>query len=412
MTTQKALVVEPREMQHLVETLGTIGEQPGGGIIRFVYDAAWVAARQKLAEWMREAGLEVREDAVGNLFGRLEGESPRTVLSGSHIDTVRLGGRYDGALGVLSALAAVRLLKQSLCKPRRSLEMVALCEEEDSRFHCNFWGTRGILGLIEPRELESLKDENGVSIGQAMAQVGLPPERFREAVRHDLDAFIELHIEQGRIMFDEGVPLGIVDTITGLYRFRVAVEGRTDHAGTTPMDLRRDALQAALHMAMEMTRIVEEPGRPAVITHGWWDVQPGAWNIVPGLVHFSVDLRHPSEEVKQQLAARVRQRGEEVAASRGVSVQYEVVGDVRPKDMDGGLKAELAAAAESCGVGWKPMVSGAGHDSQVMATGVPTAMLFVPSVEGRSHSAAEYTSPEDAARGATVLAAALRRLAY
>ena len=412
MTAETSLVVEPAEMQYLVETLGAIGEQPGGGIIRHVYDQAWVAARRQVADWLREAGLAVREDAVGNLFGRLEGDSPRTILTGSHIDTVRLGGRYDGALGVLSALAAVRLLKARRGQPRRSLEVVALCEEEDSRFHCNFWGTRGILGLIQASELESLCDEHGSSIGQAMTEVGLQPERFREAIRDDLDAFVELHIEQGRILFDEGLPLGVVDTITGLYRFRVTVEGRTDHAGTTPMDLRRDALQAAAQLAREMTGIVEQAGRPAVITNGWWDVQPGAWNIVPGLVHFSVDLRHPDEASKQRLAAEVRARGEAIARERGVSVAYEVVGDVLPKEMHPDIKAELRAAADACGVRWRPMVSGAGHDSQVMATGVPTGMLFVPSVEGRSHSSAEYTSPEDAARGATVLVAALQRLAY
>src|ERR687886_107122 len=201
MTAETSLVVEPAEMQYLVETLGAIGEQPGGGIIRHVYDQAWVAARRQVADWLREAGLAVREDAVGNLFGRVEGDSPRTILTGSHVDTVRLGGRYDGALGVLSALAAVRLLKDRLGKPKKSLELVALCEEEDSRFHCNFWGTRGMLGLISASELQTLRDEQGTTIAEAMRQVGLAPERFTDAVRDDLDAFLELHIEQGRILF-------------------------------------------------------------------------------------------------------------------------------------------------------------------------------------------------------------------
>jgi allantoate deiminase len=178
------------------------------------------------------------------------------------------------------------------------------------------------------------------------------------------------------------------------------------------MDLRRDSLQAALQMAAEMTHIVEQVGRPAVITNGWWDVQPGAWNIVPGLVHFSVDLRHPDEATKQRLAAAVRERGEDIARQRGVSVAYDVVSDILPRDMHPDVKAVLQAAADSSEVHWIPMISGAGHDSQVMATGVPTGMLFVPSVEGRSHSAAEYTSPDDAARGATVLATALHRLAF
>src|ERR1700681_205906 len=161
-----SFTVQASEMQHLVETLGAIGAQAGGGIIRHVYDPAWVAARPQLADWMREAGLAVREDPVGNLFGRLEGDSPRTILTGSHIDTVRLGGRYDGALGVLSAFAALRVLKEQAGVPKKSLEMVALCEEEDSRFHCNFWGTRGILGLIEAAELDALRDDDGVTIGE------------------------------------------------------------------------------------------------------------------------------------------------------------------------------------------------------------------------------------------------------
>jgi allantoate deiminase len=245
-----------------------------------------------------------------------------------------------------------------------------------------------------------------------MRGVGLEPDRFRDAVRDDLDAFVELHIEQGRILFDAGLPLGIVDAITGLYRFRVVLDGRTDHAGTTPMDLRRDALQAAVQFAAEMTRLVAEVGRPAVVTNGWWDVQPGAWNIVPGHVEFSVDLRHPDEATKQRLAAQILQLGREIADLRGVGISYDIASDVLPMPMHADVKVQLQAAAEACGVQAIPMVSGAGHDSQVMATGVPTAMLFVPSVEGRSHSAAEYTSPEDAARGAQVLAVALHRLAY
>jgi allantoate deiminase len=399
-------------MQRLVETLGQYGEQPGGGIIRPVYSPAWKAAQTQLAQWFAEAGLAVREDAVGNLFGRLEGDSSRTILSGSHIDTVLLGGRYDGALGVLTALAAVRALKEQAGRPKRSLEVVALCEEEDSRFHANFWGTRGMLGLIRASELHDLLDEGGISIGEAMREFGLPPEQYHEAVRTDLDAFIELHIEQGRILYDEQVPLGVVQTITGLYRYLTTVEGRTDHAGTTPMDLRRDAVQAAVRMSAAITDLVEREGRPAVVTTGKWDVQPGAWNIVPGVASFSVDLRHPDEATKQRLASSLQQTCRRIADERGVSVHYELAGDVLPMAMHPDMQAVLVSAAEAHGLAYNRMVSGAGHDSQVMATGVPTGMLFVPSVDGRSHSPAEYTTPEDAARGASVLATALHQLAY
>jgi allantoate deiminase len=404
--------VDPSETARLVEALGRYGEQPGGGIIRPVYSPAWKQAQQQLAEWFSRAGLQVREDGVGNLFGRLEGEDARTVLAGSHFDTVPFGGRYDGALGVLSALVAVRTLKEQAGRPNKSLEVVALCEEEDSRYHANFWGTRGMLGLIRAEELDELVDDDGVTIAQAMRDAGLAPERYRDAVRTDLDSFVELHIEQGRILADEGVPLGVVETITGLYRYLTTVEGRTDHAGTTPMDLRLDAVQAAAHMAIELRRLVEQEGRPAVVTSGKWDVQPGAWNIVPGRVAFSVDLRHPDEATKQRLATTCQQRSQHIAAERGVSVSFELAGDVPPKDMHPEMQAALEAAAAAHGLAVKRMVSGAGHDSQVMATRVPTGMLFVPSADGRSHSPAEYTTPEDAAQGASVLATALHSLAY
>jgi allantoate deiminase len=403
--------ITAEEMQRLVETLGAIGEQPGGGIVRPVYGPAWVSTQRRLAQWVEEAGLSARQDAVGNLFGRIEGDSARTVLTGSHFDTVKLGGRYDGALGVLSALAALRALR-ALGRPRKSLEMVALCEEEGSRFHANFWGTRGILGLIEPSELQTLEDDDRVPIGEAMRSVGLPPENYANAARTDLDAFVELHIEQGRILYDEGRPLGVVSTITGLYRFLTTVQGRTDHAGTTPMDLRIDAFQAAAEMSLAMTAIVVRAGRPAVLTTGYWAVQPGAWNIVPGVVRFGVDLRHPDEAIKQRLAAEVRAAASQIAERRGVAVTFEVVGDVPPCEMHAEIRSAIEAAAAELGVPVIPLVSGAGHDSQVMATRVPTAMLFVPSRDGRSHSAAEFTTPEDAARGATVLAHTLRRLAY
>lgn len=408
------LRVDPSTMERYVDVLGAIGQRPEGGIDRPVFGPAWVAARQQLTTWLAAAGMEVRQDAVGNLFGRLRGteDDSRTILTGSHIDTVKLGGKFDGALGVLAALAALETLRQRAGPPRRSLEAVALCEEEGSRFQARFWGTRGMLGMVEPAELGDLTDDAGTSIGAAMSAVGLAPERLAEAVRTDLDAFIELHIEQGRILFDEGVQLGVVQAITGIYSQRIVVDGRTDHAGTTPMDLRRDAFQGAAEMSLAVTQLVEREGRPAVGTMGKWAVEPGAWNIIPGRATFWLDIRHPDEVTKQRLAADARQLCQAIAARRGLTVSFATLQDVLPMDMDARLRSVLIQAAERHGASHRPMVSGAGHDSQVMARRVPTAMLFVPSVDGRSHSSAEFTSPEDAARGATVLATALHQLAY
>ncbi|MBV9355833.1 MAG: Zn-dependent hydrolase [Chloroflexi bacterium] len=413
MTAPGDLAVAPATMARYVETLGAIGEQPGGGLIRPVYTPAWSQARDQLAAWMDAAGLAVRADAVGTLFGRLVGDDDgRTILTGSHFDTVKLGGKFDGALGVLSALAALETLAARAGRPRRSLEMVALCEEEGSRFAATFWGTRAMLGMIQPAELGTLRDEAGMSIGQAMSAVGLDPGMVHEAVRSDLDAFFELHIEQGRILYDDGTQLGIVETITGIFSQVITVEGRTDHAGTTPMDSRHDALQGAAEMALAITEAALAEGRPLVATTGKWDVQPGAWNIVSGRTRFWLDVRHPNESTKQRFVERARALCSQIAERRGLEVRFEVLQDVPPMDMDVGLRQRLQAAADRLGVTHHAMVSGAGHDSQVMARRVPTAMLFVPSVEGRSHSAAEYTSPEDAARGASVLTATLYEMAY
>lgn len=400
-------------LQKYGEALGSIGWQTEGGIVRPVYSAAWVQARGQLAEWMRAAGLDVREDSVGNLFGRLRGaDESRTILTGSHLDTVPLGGKFDGASGILAGLVALLALREQAGQPRRTLEVVALCEEEGSRFPAHYWGTRGILGLIQADELEHLRDDQDMTISEAMRAAGLSPEHLREAVRHDLDAFIELHIEQGRILFDERVDLGIVQAIAGLQHRWVTVKGRADHAGTTPMHLRRDALQGAAQMAVEITRLVEQEGRPAVVTIGKWEVKPGAVNVIPDEVGFSIDLRHPEEETKQRLASAIGARCAAIAQERGLTVSSEISSDSLPSSMDPALQSVLIQAAETCGASWKAMPSGAGHDSQEMARHLPTAMLFVPSVEGRSHSAAEYTTPEDAARGATVLATALYQLAY
>lgn len=409
----KPIQVDASLLQQYIEALGSIGWQAEGGIIRPVFSAAWMQARGQLAEWMRAVGLDVREDTVGNLFGRLRGvDDSRTILTGSHLDTVPLGGKFDGALGILAGLVALRTLREQAGQPRRSLEVVALCEEEGSRFPAHYWGTRGMLGLIQADELERLRDDQGTTIAEAMRANGLSPEQYRGAVRRDLDAFIELHIEQGRVLFDERVDMGIVEAIVGLQHQWVTVKGRADHAGTTPMDLRRDALQGAAQMAVEITRLVEQEGRPAVVTLGKWEVKPGAVNVIPDEVSFSIDVRHPEEEIKQRLAVAIGMRCKAIAQERGLVVASEITGDSLPSSMEPALQSVLMQAAETCGASWKAMPSGAGHDSQEMARHLPTAMLFVPSVEGRSHSAAEYTTPEDAARGATVLATALYRLAY
>jgi allantoate deiminase len=408
--TTDAVHIDERLLGGYVTELGAIGETPDG-MYRFMYDDAWQRARDTLLEWIRDAGLEARVDAVGNVFGRLPGSGDGVVLTGSHVDTVPSGGKYDGALGVVGGLAALAALRE-LGTPTTTLEVVALCEEESSRFPANFFGTRAMLGLVAPDEPDRLRDREGTTLAEAMRAAGLDPAALATAERHDLRAFLELHIEQGRVLADEGVDVGLVEVIPGIAWETVTVRGRQDHAGATPMDLRQDALQAAAQMARDITVAVEQEGRPAVVTTGRWTVEPGQPSVVPGLAQFSIDLRHPDLAVRDRLLDEVHRICTEVAGRHGVEVDVLREKDEEPATMDAGLLDVLRGSAETVGASWRRMPSGAGHDSQLMATRVPTAMVFVPSVEGRSHTPAEYTAPEDCVRGASVLATALHRLAF
>lgn len=407
-----AITVDQQLLGTYIEELGRIGELPGGGMFRFMYDVAWQQARDTLLGWIRDAGLESRVDAVGNVFGRLPGTSDRVILTGSHVDTVPAGGKYDGALGVVGGLAALAALRAQGTTPATTLEVVALCEEESSRFTGNFFGTRAMLGLISPDEPDRLRDATGVLLADAMREADLHPADVGTAERHDLEAFLELHIEQGRVLADEGVDVGLVEVIPAITWETITVRGRQDHAGATPMDLRKDALQAAAQMARDITLLVEREGRPAVATTGRWTVEPGLPSIVPGLAQFSLDLRHPDRAVRDRLVAQVHGICESVAARWGVDVHIDTDKDEEPATMDAALLEILRGAADACGATWRRMPSGAGHDSQLMATRVPTAMVFVPSVGGLSHTPDEFSTLEDCARGASVLATALHRLAF
>lgn len=408
-----AVRVDEARLTSLVEQLGRVGAQGSGGILRPLYSPPWREAQDMVAAMMRGAGLTVREDAVGNVFGRLDGDTAGPVLmTGSHIDTVVHGGAYDGALGVLSAIVAVEACAEAGGAPRRTVEVVSLCEEESSRFHANYFGTRSILGLVAENEPQHLVDLDGVTLAEAARSVGLDPARFGEARREDFDTFLELHIEQGRTLIDSGVEIGVVDVITGFVWLEVVVEGRTDHAGSTAMTNRRDALQAAARMVTAVEGVALAEGHPAVATTGVVRVHPGGANIVPGRVEFTIDVRHPELDALDQMVTAIRAQCAALATDRGVEVSLKLVKKTPPHALDLSLRAVLQQAAHTCGATWRELPSGAGHDSQTMGTRVAAAMLFVPSVDGRSHSPAEYSTPQDCARGASVLATALRLLAW
>jgi allantoate deiminase len=407
-------VTDGRLVAACVEQLARYGGRPDGGVRRLVYTPEWQASVEHVAGWLREEGLEVRRDAVGNLFGVLRGTEPGpSIVSGSHLDTVIDGGRLDGALGVIAAYLAVRALKASLGPPRRTLEVLAICDEEASRFHSNFWGSRAIAGLIDPGEADAVRDAEGVTLAQAMRACGLDPDAAAQAHRRDLDAFVELHIEQGPVLERAAVPVGAVTAITAIEQLECRVAGRADHAGGCPMDARLDAMLGAAEMTLAAADEARRLGPPAVATVGRLEARPGAPNIVAGEVLFTLDVRHPDLARHQAFVHTLKESFATRAASRGLGFETRRLLYQPPTSSSPELVETVKAAATALGLPCLEVVSGAGHDTQVLArAGVRRAMIFVPSIGGRSHSPEEWTSPEDMAKGVSVLTETLKRLAY
>ncbi len=391
-------------LERRLDALYAIGSEPGAGTYRPLYGSAWAVAVDRVERWLTDAGLKTRRDAVGNLWGRAEGsDKGKSVVTGSHIDTVRHGGRLDGALGIVAGLTAVEALLKDKGKPRRPVEVVAICEEEGSRFSTNFWGSRAITEAIDVVDPE---------IAAAMRERDLDPATVATAARADIDTFIELHIEQGAVLDSSRQPLAVVSAIVGTAQLEVIVTGRADHAGTTPMDLRRDALAGAAAMVQAVESIAKSLGRPAIATVGKLSVEPDQINVVSGKVVFTVDLRHPDLSGRRALEERIRSLCATISQERGLRLAIRTLQEKPPVAMHPDVRALLARATQECGVQAIEMVSGAGHDAQILAARCKVGMLFVPSIGGRSHCPEEATSPEHLELGTKVLAKALELMAY
>ena len=416
MTIPERIQVDPALVERLTRELAAHGAHGETGVWRTVYSPEWVGATNRYAGWCQEAGLRVRQDAVGNVWGRLEGtgaDGAGAIVSGSHIDSQRPGGQYDGALGAIGALVAIRTLRERFGPPKHALETVALCEEEGSRFpSANFWGSRAITGAIAPGDAEATIGYDGETIASAMRAVRLDPDRIPTAVRDDIDTFVELHIEQGPILEQAGLPVGIVNAITGIRHYVVELTGTANHAGAFPMDLRRDPMAGAAEIVSGVIDTAHRMGRPAVTTVGRLAVEPNGPAIIPEKVTFTVDARHPDPVARDLLYARHEALMREVAARRDLGISWHRTFDQDPLTCDPALVSLLEEAAGSQGIPTLTMASGAVHDTQRMAARSRAAMIFVRSRDGRSHTPAEFSSVADCVAGIEVLAAALHRLAY
>jgi allantoate deiminase len=365
---------------------------------------------------MREAGMATWWDAAGNVWGRVEGSDDGglgVILTGSHVDSQLPGGRYDGTLGVISGILAVRALVERFGQPKRTIEVVSFCEEESSRFPtAHHWGSRAVAGDVAPEDLTSVVSYDGEPIGEVMRAAGLEPERIGEAQRDNIDTFIELHIEQGPILEQAGVPVAVVTGITGIRHYHIELRGRADHAGARPMDTRRDPMAAAAEIISTVIDTAHRMGRPAVTTVGRMSVEPNGAAIVPERVSFSIDARHPDPATRELLYARHERMIREVCGRRGIDVSWTLGAEQPPRLSDPQLIETFVAAAGEQEIPYLTMASGAVHDANRMAGFARMVMLFVQSKDGRSHTPDEYTDPVHAAAGVQLLAAGLHRLAF
>lgn len=387
-----------------LEAAARIGAHERGGVSRFAWTSELAQANAWLMERLAELGLATELDPAGNVLGRWESGEGKAVLLGSHLDTVPNGGRFDGALGVLAALDVVRRLQADGVEPRRPLWVVSFNDEEGARFQTGMLGSRAFCGECD------LDDWGGRGVPGAMAEAGQDFVRLTEARGVDeVGAYLELHIEQGPVLERSGVDLGVVTAITGILGFRARFLGEANHAGTTPMGHRRDALAGAARAVLAL-RDAARDGDDMTANVGVISAEPGGFNVVPGATEFTIDVRSPSPERYAALEPFVRETLTAIAAEEGLGLELAETHRKPPVALDPDLQDVLEASAREEGATTLRMPSGAGHDAMVLAHHVPAAMLFVPSRGGLSHTPEEFTPLDQCELGARTLARAVRSL--
>lgn len=393
--------------------LGEVGKREGDGVTRLSYTQEERAVKELVASYIREAGLSVSEDAVGNLFGRREGRNPEApaVLVGSHVDSVRDGGNFEGPLGVVAAIEALQTMNERGAETEHPVEVVAFTDEEGARFGFGMIGSRALAGRLDPEDLRR-RDEDGVTIVEAMRRDGLDPGRIGEAARPEgsVKSYVELHIEQGKVLEDAGLPVGVVTGITGPLWLRFVVEGEAGHAGTTPMNLRRDALAAAATLIGTIEEEATLTGT-TVGTVGQLELKPGGINIIPGRVAFTLDLRDIDEAVRDGVEERIRERARRICEERGVELHVETLQRLAPVPCAEAVRDAARQSCEELGLEPFELASGAGHDGIQLAELCPIGMIFIRSKNGISHNPDEFSAKEDCAAGANVLYNTLLKLA-
>jgi N-carbamoyl-L-amino-acid hydrolase len=399
-----ALSIDAARLNRQLKELSAFGANPQGGVSRVAFSDADRAGRAYVMARMRDAGLAVRVDFAGNIFGARPGTQPlKPIVFGSHIDSVPDGGNYDGTVGSLSAIEVAQTFQAQGIRTRHPLEVVVWANEEGG-----LYGSRAVSGQLTREELTN-RAWSGKTIEEGMAFLGGTPGRVAEARRQpgDIAAYLELHIEQGGTLEREGIQVGIVEGIVGIRQWNVTVTGLQNHAGTTPMDQRKDALLSAARFVDMVNRVVRaEPGRH-VGTVGRIEAFPGAPNVISGRVTCTLELRDLDSAKIQRLFVAIEREGHRIGAADGTTFEFRGRHENVPAPSDPAIRELIGRSANEHGYTTKLMPSGAGHDAQAMAQLGPMGMIFIPSIGGISHSPKEFSTPDDIARGASVLLTAV-----
>lgn len=396
------LAINTERLEQSIFQLAEIGQLANGGVSRLAFSQADLQARHQVQRWMQEAGMTVRIDAAGNIIGRYEGkyDDAPALATGSHIDTVPVGGRYDGCLGVLAGIEVVRVLQENHLRLDHPIEVIVFTDEERSVL-----GSKAMAGEVRGTDPDYYCRLDGRPIQPCLEMIGGNWQQITTAKRSrsEIAAFVELHVEQGGVLEALGLPIGVVTGIVGQYRFAVTVTGRMNHAGTTPMSMRKDALVAAAQMVLAVNRVgVETPG-DQVATVGYLEVSPNATNTVPGKVDFRIDLRDLSQEHLETLVAQLKTEFTAIAQATGTEFTMRETLHILPTLAAPQIQTTIQQICERFNLPYTSLPSRAGHDAQEIGRITDMGMIFVPSRAGVSHSEDEYTSTEECAQGTTVL---------
>ncbi|WP_404328139.1 Zn-dependent hydrolase [Mesobacillus maritimus] len=402
--------VKERIEQH-IEELSKYTATPGNGTTRLSYSQEDLQARNYIKQQMQASGLTVHEDGLGNIFGKLEGtiQGAPSVMVGSHFDSVPNGGSYDGPAGVVAALTVAELFHKHNLKPKYPLEIVALVEEEGSRFGGGLMGSRGMTGLLSEEEFNRLTDKDGVSPEEAMRKIGLDSSLPKRRDPKTMKAFLELHIEQGPILEEKNIPIGVVEAIVGLTQYQVTVKGKAGHAGTTPMDRRTDALVAAAKIISQLPELAIKEGNGTVLTTGRLNVYPNGANVIPDKVVFTVDIRSGKEDNVQNV---IKNMQELLHAHNkpGSEIVAEQLLYIPPKELNPGIRQLLKEMSNQIDIPYCSINSGAGHDAMVFSDYTDVGMLFIPSKAGLSHCPEEWSDASHIAQAVGIFYEVAKKL--